>query len=616
MSFFAELKRRNVFRVGAAYAVVAWLLIQVADILLPRLGAPDWFVNAFILVIILGFPVALVIAWIFEVTPEGITTQEAVDAGAKTTSGKKLNAVIIAALVLAVIFMAVDNYVLDDAMQAPVAASTNTAAPNDEILETTGLDKSIAVLPFTNLSNDPDQEYFSDGLAGELINRLSQIRDLSVTGQNSSFYFKDRETSPREIGEILGVSYLLQGSVQRSGDQLRVTAQLMEAGSGFNLWSESYNRTMEDVFAIQDEISEAVTTALSVTIGAGEFDRIGMTRDVDAYELYLQAIGNIDLDGVSFREVVRLLEQTVAVDPGFALAWWQLSFAYNAGQSFFPQAEIPELQEKQKAALARVESLAPDLPELLQAKATENAVQSGGLQALETFWREQLSQNIPESEMRYGSFLRYVGRIEDSLQYLQRAKRRDPLSYDVLFSLSFTLAAAGRYEESLAELSRLDELGRATNGVNTSRLVVALDMNDEQLIRDNNYYPQQGPGAFWYDLVEDLAAGNRDVVAENIRQRPRDENTPAGDLVARSTFSAYADAPEQAASYLLQAYRDAPGMAQGNPVIWYDGFSEARQTPEFKELVEFTGMADYWRTTGNWADKCRPLEGNDDFECF
>jgi len=163
MSFFEELKRRNVFRVGAAYVVIAWLLIQVADVLLPRLGAPEWFVNALMLVIVLGFPVALVIAWVFEVTPDGIVTQDAVDAGAKTTSGKKLNAVIISALLLAVIFMAVDNYVLDDSVPAPVTASTNTVAPNDEILETAGLDKSIAVLPFANLSNDPDQEYFSDG---------------------------------------------------------------------------------------------------------------------------------------------------------------------------------------------------------------------------------------------------------------------------------------------------------------------------------------------------------------------------------------------------------------------------------------------------------------------
>jgi TolB-like protein len=619
MNFLTELKRRNVFKVGVAYLVVAWLLIQIADTLSDMLALPDVIGRTILLLLAIGLPVALIVSWIYETTPQGLVTQESVDAGTPRSTGRKLNAVIIGGLVLALAFVALDAYVFDDSATEPptLAADANSIATPEQSNASAALEKSIAVLPFTNLSGDEEQEYFSDGLSIELINRLSQIRDLAVTGQNSSFYFKARDTSPLEIGKALGVSYLLQGSVQRAGTQLRVTAQLMEAGSSFNLWSQTFNRQVEDVFAIQDEISAAVAQALSITLGAGEFDRVGMTRNVQAYELFLQATRSGDIDTESIRELVQLLEQAVSSDPDFALAWWRLANAYNAGLVFSPQSEQTELQDKRQAALAKVESLAPDLPELLLQQAQEDSLESGGLAAVEAFLQDLVAMNIPEAELRYGNFLLRVGRTTDAMPYVQRAKLRDPLNPGPAVALTSALAEAGRLDEALQELDRLDALGGPSTNADTHRLLIAFDRGDAQLIRESNLYPQQGTLAFWYELVEELAAGNNTQVAEKIRDRPRGPNLIPAEINARATFAAFAKAPELAAGYLLETYQVAPAVARANPVVWMDLFGTARATPAFKEAMEFAGIADYWRLTGNWADKCRPLPNTEtDFECF
>ncbi len=275
MSLFEELKRRNVFRVGIAYGVVAWLVLQVADIVLETLAAPDWTMKALLALLLIGFPVALLFAWAFEVTPEGIKRESEVDRSHSIThqTGRKLDRTIIAVLVIAVGYFAVDKFFLRPeaaTVSGPdVAVSeANPAVPAESEPHVTAAgaapEKSIAVLPFVNLSSDPEQEFFSDGISEELLNVLAQYPDLRVAARTSSFQFKGQNKDVGEIAKLLKVKHILEGSVRKAGNQLRITAQLIEAENGYHLWSQTYDRTLEDVFAIQDVFSAVFGEALRV----------------------------------------------------------------------------------------------------------------------------------------------------------------------------------------------------------------------------------------------------------------------------------------------------------------------------------------------------------------
>ena len=241
MSLFTELRRRNVFRVATAYLVVGWLLVEVSTTLLPTFGAPDWVARALILLFAIAFIPVIVFSWAFELTPEGIKREKDVDRDASITgeTGKKLNYVTIAAVVIGVAFLAWDK------------TGNRIAPPADEVVVTTGT-PSVAVLPFVNMSGNAENEYFSDGLTETLLHMLAQIPELRVAARTSSFAFKGDEIDIREIAGALNVAHVLEGSVQRSGDRVRITAQLIRAQDGFHVWSENFDRTLDDIFAIQD----------------------------------------------------------------------------------------------------------------------------------------------------------------------------------------------------------------------------------------------------------------------------------------------------------------------------------------------------------------------------
>jgi TolB-like protein/tetratricopeptide (TPR) repeat protein len=268
MSLFAELQRRNVVRVAIAYAVVAWLLAQVADIAFDNFGAPDWVPKSVLFVLILGFPLAVFFAWAFELTPEGVKREKDVDRSQSITNvtGRKLNRLIIAVLVLAVGFLLVDKFVLQ-----PVPEEVIADAPVADV------DKSVAVLPFVAMSSGPDDEFFADGLTEEILNSLAQLPDLLVTARTSAFAFKGIDVSIPEIAAQLGVANVVEGSVRRSGDRLRVTAQLIRAEDGFHLWSETYERSTADSFGVQDEIAEKVASALDVVLDDEQLRRMRST---------------------------------------------------------------------------------------------------------------------------------------------------------------------------------------------------------------------------------------------------------------------------------------------------------------------------------------------------
>jgi TolB-like protein len=264
MSLFGELKRRNVFRVAIAYSVVAWLVAQVAELAMESFGSPDWVMKTLLLLLAIGLPIAIVFAWAFEMTPEGVKREKDVDRTTSIThqTGRKINTIIISVLVIALGFSVVTHrWAGGDGTESPaVDAPTQTTASSDQ---------SIAVLPFVNMSNDADNEYFSDGISEELLNVLVRVEGLRVASRTSSFAFKGKDTSIPNIAESLGVEHVLEGSVRKAGNTVRVTAQLIDARTDTHLWSETYDRKLEDIFAIQDEISGHIVEALKIALGAG-----------------------------------------------------------------------------------------------------------------------------------------------------------------------------------------------------------------------------------------------------------------------------------------------------------------------------------------------------------
>jgi TolB-like protein len=290
MSFFKELQRRNVVRVGIAYLIIGWVLAQIAEFAFDNFGAPDWVLKTFVVILLLGLPIALIFSWVFELTPDGIKLERNVDRGKSITTdtGRKLNYITMAGVVLVLVVVVSDRL---SERSAPPDASQPDTSIHDAVpsVESTA-DKSIAVLPFVAMSASQDDEFFADGLSEELLNVLARIEGLKVAGRTSSFYYKGRNEDLRNIGEALGVAHILEGSVRRSGNQIRVTAQLIKADDGFHLWSETYERSDGNTFAIQDEISSNVALALRAEIlGGSRTPPITDKNAVEARNLYLVA---------------------------------------------------------------------------------------------------------------------------------------------------------------------------------------------------------------------------------------------------------------------------------------------------------------------------------------
>ena len=331
MSMFNELKRRNVFRVGIAYAVVAWLVMQIADVVINNIGAPDWVFQVIMLVLGIGFPVVLIFAWAFEMTPEGIKKEKNVDRTQSVThqTGRKLDRMIIGIMAVVIAFLVLDRFVLVDE-DKQLDAETQLVVAEDEAEPVVEAGPSVAVLPFVNMSDDTSNEYFSDGLTETLLHMLAQLPGLHVAARTSSFAFKGQSTSIGEIATALGVAHILEGSVQKAGERVRITAQLIRADDGFHVWSQNYDRTLEDIFAIQDEIAKDVADALDTSLLGGSTQTLqGVeTSNLTAFESYLRGLeqqaifsyGSLDAAEDHFK-------QALAGDPEFTDA--RLALARN-----------------------------------------------------------------------------------------------------------------------------------------------------------------------------------------------------------------------------------------------------------------------------------------------
>ncbi len=336
MSFFNELKRRNVFRVAVAYVIISWLLAQIADLMLENFGAPGWVIKSFLGFLIIGFPLVLVFAWAFELTPDGVKRESEVDRSQSITpkTGHTLDRSIIVVLVIALAWFAWDRFGSSPEITVPVEVKQTADAetPADEVKTA----KSVAVLPFVAMSSGADDEYFADGLTEEILNSLAQLPELLVTARTSAFHFKGQDVNVQEIATALGVNHIVEGSVRRSGDRLRVTAQLIRAEDGFHLWSESYDSTSEDTISVQEDIAEKIANAMDVVMNdekRAAMRKAGL-RDVEAFiayqkgnEFYRRAHGEID-QFIGLQRANEYFEDVIKRVPTFAPAYADHSDLY------------------------------------------------------------------------------------------------------------------------------------------------------------------------------------------------------------------------------------------------------------------------------------------------
>ena len=460
MSLIDELKRRNVFRVGVAYVIGAWVIAQVADLVLENIEAPDWVMQAIMLVLAIGLPLALILAWAFELTPEGVKRDSAVDPGESAThhTGRKLDFAIIGLLALAVIFMFVDNYVLEaEPEQAEVATERVSGGVRGK------REASIAVLPFTNRSPNPDDIYFTDGVHDDLLTQLAKIDAFSVISRTSVMEYRDTAKNLKEIARELGVANVMEGAVQRAGNRVRINVQLIDAGSDEHLWAEVYDRelTTENLFDIQSEIARAIAVALETTLTNSELAVIAdvPTKNVAAYELYLEArrIYFVE-DKISTDASLELYEEALRLDPEFKLAWIGLASVHLNNYWTYGG----KLTDRQSArdAIDQAKALDPNFPELYLAEGEYWYL--GHLdydQAIPNLKKaiDQMPGNA-EAHMGLGWALRRNGQWENAVNSMRESLRLDPRVAYNWTELSFTLVALERHEEALAAVETARKL--------------------------------------------------------------------------------------------------------------------------------------------------------------
>jgi len=480
LSLFNELKRRNVIRVSIAYIVMAWLVMQVADVILNNIVAPAWVFHVLLLFVAVGFPFAVFFAWAFELTPDGLKREYEVDRSQSITphTGKKLDRMIIVVLVLALGYFTYDKFISSPSREAALLeARARVAAGQDA---TSGFDRSIAVLPFINMSDDAGNEYFSDGLSEELLNLLAKIPELKVASRSSSFQFKGEKIDVKEAAQKLNVAHVLEGSVRKSGKQIRITAQLIKADDGYHLWSETYDRSLDNIFAIQDEISAAVVAALKVEL-LGEVPKAEVVN-AEAYTLFLKARYLYSKWGKeNFESAIEAFRQALIIEPEYADAWASLSVAYltQTTSGYRPRDE--------GLALARdaVDRALSYNPGLAAAWARLSLIQS----RFDWDWAGaeesvQKALDLAPDDYRVlsaaGSLSGTLDRLDDALAYYRRILDKEPLELISLYNVAEVLLKQGRLDESEAAFRRLLELNPEDWGTHTQLAIILLKQGKPQ----------------------------------------------------------------------------------------------------------------------------------------
>lgn len=467
-SFFAELKRRNIYKVAVAYAVVGWLVIQVSSTVLPTFHAPEWAVQTLVVLVALGFPIALVLAWAFELTPGGVKRTEDVDRAQhpRKRSHAWIYIALVGAAVSAGLFF-IGRYTARTTPAIPTAVHTDVPG------------KSIAVLPLLNESGDSKDEYFSDGLSEELIAALAQITELKVIGRSSSFRFKDRKEEPKTIGEKLGVATLLEGTVRKQGERVRIVAELINAADGIELWTRTFDRELKDIFAVQQEIAAAVASSLKATLlGAGERASAN-PKSAEAHNAYLQAHYYLQRRNLEdYRTAVAQYEEAIRLDPDYALAYAERSEAWTLIGDLTGEGKIA--WPKARADAEKAVAIAPMLPEAHAAL---------GWVRFFTEWRfaeglselkraKELAPANPTANDLLARVIVYLGKLDEAENQGRQAVELDPLAATTHNNLARILWYEGKLDEADAVARRGAELQPNSASSRRWQVLIAIRRGD------------------------------------------------------------------------------------------------------------------------------------------
>ena len=584
MSFFTELNRRNVTRVAIAYGVAGWVLTEVASVVLPTFQAPGWVLQVLITLLIMGFPLALVFAWVYELTPEGLKKEADIQQEHSITShtARKLNVVVIILLVIAIGMVVFDRFIARDAAPPAVAVTPVQQAQSD------GTIPSVAVLAFQNMSTDAENEFFADGISEEILNLLADVSGLSVASRTSAFAFKGKTLPIPEIAKALNVRYVLEGSVRKAGEQVRVTAQLIDAETDRHLWSDTYDRALRDIFSIQDEIAAAIGQALQVRLLGDEGSEVRAEAiDADVYTRFLEARYLLRRrSAADMQEANRLLIDVVATEPGFARAHVLLGETYllNTEEGALVEPGIGSALANMHASLAL--SLDPGLGgiDMIQGNIADD--NNNPLAALNYY--EQAIRLEPGEARPYhwrGMIYHILGYRDRCKQDLEKALELDQQNPNVHYAFaSCLLMRAGDFDRAVELAERGSGLGnpggyiltvmaeylRGDRGAAMGHL---LHYVEELETQDEGYAALL---AHWQgkDTAEPLTQEQLDTVDERV-------------LLFRGETEAY----------LQRLTQDG---FQGNVIrdLWADRYSELRRDPRFMAELEVYGAFEVWRDLG------------------
>lgn len=450
MRLVSELKRRNVFRVAAAYVVSAWLIIQVVETVFPPFGFGDGAIRAVVITLGIGLIPALIFSWVFELTPEGLKRDKDVDPSQSvgTHTSKMLDRSIVVVLVVALSYFAFDKFVLDPSRDAQQLESARQEGRSEAIIASVG-DRSIAVLPFVDMSPQSDQSYFSDGISEELLNLLATIPEVRVTSRSSAFAFKHKGLSIPEIADRLNVVYVLDGSVRKAGEQLRISAQLIEARSDTQLWSKNFDRTLQNIFQIQDEIAEDVVDQIKGTLNIAAPEQ--RQTDTAAYALFLKGrqqrqLGTVD----GYNEAIALYQRALEIDPNYVPAWDELAGAYQSQALTGLRPSDEGFQLGRDSALAAI-AIDPTYAPAYDSLAFAAQYYEADLEAAARYTQQAL-ELAPNDTMIVGSagmLLQNLGHPEEGLAAIEYKVAADPLSPGWQYTVGRAYLAVGRYPDAV-----------------------------------------------------------------------------------------------------------------------------------------------------------------------
>ncbi|MCZ6498883.1 MAG: tetratricopeptide repeat protein [Gammaproteobacteria bacterium] len=603
-NFYGELRRRNVVKVATVYLIAGWLAIQIIDVAFPLLQIPEWAGALVLILVLIGFPFALIFAWAFELTPEGLKREADIDRSQSITpeTGRRIDFIIIGLLLIAVVYFFLEPRISTDRpVTAEVTQPVSEAAPSQSS------DISVAVLPFINMSSDKENEYFSDGISEELLNVLVKIKGLRVPSRTSSFAFRNQKMNIAEIARALGVDHILEGSVRKAGGRVRITAQLIDVDTDTHLWSESFDRDLDDIFAVQDEIAQKIVRAIQETLSvrdvgdaaAAVADNRPPSGSVEAYELYLQGRHLLYRRGDHLEKALARFKEVVQADPEYAAAWSGLAATYIVYPDYLPMDRQKARIDAREAAETSLE-LRPDQAESLAVL---------GLAAADDY------------------------RWTDSMAYFDRAIAQNPGEPTAYLWKGIQLLKIGYPDRAEHDLRKAVELAPGT-GVNRSWLAVALMLNGDVeeaeryaiLAQDLGHFHSTLVLAEIYEMRGDIesAAEAMDRWHRAMRIEPfrpaslayaaRGNDQLESEVIdwalnAKANFGpgvavgplAILRSPK-ALDLMRTMFANVPAMVS---ILWFPRYAYVRAMPGTAALLQDLKLHDYWLENG-WPRWCRP----------